>query len=177
MLLLAACSSSGHQAAPPTTLVPTVTTVPVAPGGGSGASGCGQADLDGPVLAMPAPRAVTARILMKGSGSYGARLDPAPEAKPLVSGASAWQTMTSLNPLRARSGRLLLGRFRAALPFGPHGPQKLNLIAWVLQVHHLAYPYPAETQARNGVCIFTDAYLVIDASTGARVFNDYGGAG
>jgi len=174
VLLLAACSSGSPRAATTTTLAPTVTTQgrPVPPFG-SGTSGCRQSDLDGVALEMPAPRVVTSRVLMKGSGSYGARLDPAPRAKPRVTAANAWQRMTYGSPLRARSAELMLGRFRASIPFGPHGPQKLNLIAWVLQVHHLAYPYPPNL-VKTDVCIFTDAYLVVDAATGNRIFNDYG---
>ena len=123
MLILAACSSSGPQAAPSSTLAPTPTTGRPVPPLGSGASGCRQSDLDGPVLAMPTPRVVTSTVLMKGGGRYGARLEAVPKAKPLVTAADAWQRMNFQSPLRARSAELMLGRFRALVPFGPHGPQ------------------------------------------------------
>jgi hypothetical protein len=173
VLFLAACSSSSPQAAPPATLAPTPATQgQLVPPLGSGASGCRQSDLDGPVLAMPVPRVVTSTVPMTGRERYGARVEPAPKAKPLVTAAEAWQRMTLQSPLRARSAELMLGRFRAAVPFGPHGPQKYNVIAWVLQFHHLAYPYPPN-QVKTDVCIFTDGYLAIDAATGNRVLNSY----
>lgn len=177
MLVLAACSSSSPHASPTATLPPTATvaTIPDSPGViryPSGPTGCSQSDLGGPGLQMPAPRVITTQVVMKGGGGYGARLEPTPGAKPAVSAATAWLRMTHDNPLRARSGELMLGRFRASVPFGPHGPQKYDVIAWVVQLHHLAYAYPPDP-SRAAVCIFTDAYLVIDATTGADVLDAY----
>jgi hypothetical protein len=175
VLLLAACSSSAPKSAPTSTFAPTVTTAPgiVVPPAGSGGSGCTQADLAGPVLSMPAPRTVTAPVDLKPAEAYGARIEPTPDATPTLSGADAWQKLTSLEPVRGRSGALLFGRFRASIPFGPHGPQKLNLLAWVVRVRHLPYAYPPD-QAQLGACSFREnAYFVIDATTGARVLDSY----
>lgn len=172
VLLLAACSSSAPKAAPTTTLAPSGITTPGVTLGSDG-TGCTRADLSGPVLEMPAPRAVTARSVLKSAEGYGARLDPTPDATPALSGAEAWQNLTRLEPVRARSGELMFGRFRASIPFGPRGPQKLDLLAWVLQVRDFVYPYPAD-QPQLGVCsLRPNAYFVIDATTGVRVLDSY----
>ena len=63
---------------------------------------------------------------------------------------------------------MLFGTFRASIPFGPHGPEKLNAHAWVLRVHRLAYPYPPDVNASTP-CVFTDAYYVIDSNTGTSL--------
>ena len=104
---------------------------------------------------------------------------PADEA-PRINGAPAWQVLLRVNPMRARSGELLFGTFRRAIPFGPDGPRKLNIHAWVLRVKHLVHAYPlGDTGAGAGsptklpVCVFSDGYFVIDSNDGADVLNSF----
>jgi hypothetical protein len=117
---------------------------------------------------MPTPRIVTSTVTFK---QYGARLVPAEEG-PRISATSAWFDVARLAPIRAKRAELLFGTFRASIPFGPHGPQKLNVHAWVLRVHQLVYKYPADVTA-NSPCIFTDAYFVIDSYDGTTLLVAY----
>ncbi len=178
-LSFTACSSgsSGGEAAPTTggVTIPTV-TIPIQTTTTTGLHGavvapvstCSQADLDGPILKMPTPRIVNAPVSFK---QYGARLVPAEEG-PRISATSAWFDAARLAPIRGKSAELLFGTFRASIPFGPHGPQNLNVHAWVLSVHQLVYKYPSDV-AKTSPCIFADAYFVIDAYDGNTLLVAY----
>jgi len=173
---LAACSSGSGKASPttvtggvtlPTITIPASTTTAlhgplVAP-----VSTCTQADLEGPTLKMPTGRIVTSPVTFR---QYGARLLPADES-PRISATSAWFDVTRSGPIRAKSGELLFGTFRATIP-GQHGPRKLNVHAWVLRVRQLVYKYPADI-VKTSPCIFTDAYYVIDSNDGTTLLIGY----
>jgi hypothetical protein len=169
VLLLAACSSGGGA--------------PRAGSGGGSApvrasnGSCSQADLDGPALEMPTPRRVTAPLVLRGG--IVARLDPEPGISPVIKAGTIWRLFTQLDPVHARSAQLLIGAFRAYLPYGQSGPKAVDVFAWVLVLHHLAYPIPAsaKTQGDRGgqppVCEFVDAFLVRNATTSAAIVYSY----
>jgi len=170
VLVLAACASGGSPRAGSGSTIPLPKgTAPVQSGGET----CLASDLAGPVLPMPAPQNVAAKTLV--NSGIVARLDPAPGATPAVSASSAWRTFTHLNPLRARRAELLLGTFSAFLPYGRSGPQRVQVLAWVLRVHHLAYAIPStgDSKSTQPVCEFVDAVLVLDATNGSVVVYSY----
>ena len=138
---------------------------------------CTQTDLDQPPLAMPAPRRITTPILFRGSF---ARLDPAPDAQPSVAAPAAWSTLSRNAPIHARSVELLLGYYSSII--GPRGAQS-HVLAWVVRVQHLANtfqpgPAPAGFGATSTtqppVCVFTDAYFALNATTGTGIVDHYG---
>jgi len=166
-LTVAGCASGPDEVTYPDPggTVPT-STISASPGVGtigSSETSCSEADLQSVPLEMPVPQVVTAPIAFS---QYNARVIPTePGAQPRISGATAWQAITKDNPIRAESAELWFGTFRASIPFGQHGPEKLNVHAWVLSVHRLASGYPAGVKTPTP-CVFTDAYYVIDSNTG-----------
>lgn len=141
---------------------------------------CTRADLDGPPLAMPAPQIISSSVFFR-SGIV-ANLDPARDANPRLAATDAWAKFTHANPLHARQAQLMLGVFSALLPYGPKGPHRVQVLAWVLQLEDLAYAVPATGKAAAGsgassngspACDFVDAVLAVDAMTGAVVVYSY----
>jgi hypothetical protein len=141
---------------------------------------CTRADLEGPALTMPPAQNISSSVFFR-SGIV-ANLDPTPGANPRLAATDAWATFTHASAFHARQAELLLGTFSAWLPYGLKGPHHVQVLAWVLHLHHLAYPLPAGDAATGtsgasshgkAVCEFVDAVLVVDAMTGAVVIYSY----
>jgi hypothetical protein len=129
---------------------------------------------------MPAPQIISSSVFFR-SGIV-ANLDPARDANPRLAATDAWAKFTHANPLHARQAQLMLGVFSALLPYGPKGPHRVQVLAWVLQLEDLAYAVPATGKAAAGsgassngspACDFVDAVLAVDAMTGAVVVYSY----
>lgn len=129
---------------------------------------------------MPPPQIISSSVFFR-SGIV-ANLDPTIGANPRLAATDAWEKFTHANPLRARQAELMLGTFSAWLPYGPKGPHHVQVLAWVLHLHDLAYAAAAgdnptggsaASSSRSPVCEFVDAILVLDAMTGAVVVYSY----
>lgn len=178
VLLLAACSSgakvSRSGSGTPGISLPGGTAEPQ-----NSKDVCTQADLDGPVLAMPTPQVISSSVFLRTG--IVASIDPiiGGPAAPFTA-TQAWAKFTSAGPLRAQQAELMLGTFSAILPYGPRGPERVSEPAWVLHVEHLAYRLPPIGKAGGTaagkaapVCQFVDAVLVLNANTGAVVIYSY----
>jgi hypothetical protein len=131
---------------------------------------------------MPVPRTVATRLALPVAGM--AWLDPPGNARPAVSGAQAWQALTSGSQRDSTvmfgGGRaqLLLGYFTApGSGPGPHGFQ--HVLAWVIYEQHVARSTLGDgmsiaptggaatsATAPTPICAFGAAYSVLDATTG-----------
>jgi hypothetical protein len=129
---------------------------------------------------MPPAQNISSSVFFR-SGII-ANLDPTPGANPRLAATDAWATFTHATSFHARQGELMLGTFSAWLPYGPKGPHHVQVLAWVLSLHDLAYPLPAgdvvtgtsgASPHGRPVCEFVDAVLVVDAMTGAVVVDSY----
>jgi hypothetical protein len=129
---------------------------------------------------MPPAQNISSSVFFR-SGIV-ANLDPTPGANPRLAATDAWNTFTKATSFHARQAELMLGTFSAWLPFGPKGPHHVQVLAWVLHLHDLAYPLPAgdnvtgssgASSKASPVCELVDAVLVVDAMTGAVVIYSY----
>jgi hypothetical protein len=138
--------------------------------------------MERPVGAMPVPRTVTTRLALPVAGT--AWLDPPGAARPAVTGARAWQDLTSGSQRDSSvmfgGGRaqLLLGYFTApGSGPGPNGFQ--HVLAWVTYKQHVALSAvadgmvigptgggPTSSTAPAPVCAFGATYSALDATTG-----------
>jgi hypothetical protein len=176
--MLAACSSgsSAPKSAPPD---PGISLPGGTPAPQNSTEVCTKTDLAGPALAMPLPQVISSSVFIRTG--IVATVDPAPGPAARFTAAQAWAKFTRLTPLHARSADLMLGTFSANLPYGPHGPGRVEVLAWVLRLDHLAYPQPVTggtggsglTRKKSPPCEFVDAVLVLDATTGAVVVYSY----
>ena len=171
ILLLAGCSSGKH--ADPIILKGPSAVVPQ-----NSKHACTRADLEGPALTMPTPQVITSSVFF--TSGIVATLDPTVGGgNPRLQASDAWAKFTSARPLHARQAELMLGTFSAVLPYGPAGPHPVQVPAWVLKLHDLAYVQPkigdggSGSQLKSSVCQFVDALLVLNADTGAVVVYSY----
>jgi hypothetical protein len=134
---------------------------------------CTQVDLERPTPPMPKPQSPGRTVVL----SPDARLDPAPNVHPAVSAGTAWASVT-----RPRGGvpdapvELLIGYLSTLYPLGNRGPQISHVLAWVLRLHHVAFggfqggDFVGATSVPRPVCVFTNGYIAINATTGAAYY-------